>query len=72
VGGIRDEGKLDAALNSPHQKFHDDKPSISELATIYASAIVRSHRFSDGYKRTGLMAATLFIESNGYRFQASE
>jgi death-on-curing protein len=70
--GMRDEGKLDATLDRPHQKFHYEEPSIFELATIYCSGIVKSHPFMDGNKRTGLMTATLFIECNGYRFEASE
>jgi death-on-curing protein len=39
---------------------------------IYASGIVKSHPFLDGNKRTGLMACQLFLETNGYQFQAPE
>jgi len=34
--------------------------------------IVKNHPFLDGNKRTGFVAAALFIESNGFSFQASE
>ena len=70
--GVRDEGKLRAALERPKQQFHYEKRPILELAATYASGIVKSHPFIDGNKRTGLMAAQIFIESNGYRFEASE
>ena len=72
--GIRDENKLDAALNRPLQHFSygDPPPSIFELAATYASGVVKSHPFLDGNKRTGLMLCQLFIETNGYQFEATE
>lgn len=70
--GIRDAAKLEAALNRPQQQFHYQQVSILQLATAYASGIVKGHPFLDGNKRTGLMACQIFIESNGYQFHASE
>jgi death-on-curing protein len=70
--GIRDEGRLDAAMSKPLQLFHYKEATIYELAAAYASGIVKGHPFLDGNKRSGLMAAALFLEINGYRFQASE
>jgi death-on-curing protein len=70
--GIRDEGKLQASLNRPKQQFHYEERSLIELAATYASGIVKSHPFIDGNKRTGLMVCQLFVETNGYRFEASE
>jgi death-on-curing protein len=70
--GMRDEGKLDAALGRPLQQFHYENSSIFELAATYASGIIKSHPFIDGNKRTGLMICQLFIETNGYYFKASE
>ena len=72
LSGIRDEGLLDSALNRPLHLFHYGKPSLFELAASYAEGIVKNHPFLDGNKRSGLMAAALFIESNGYVFQAPE
>ena len=66
LSGIRDEGLLDSALNRPLHLFHYGKPSLFELAASYAEGIVKNHPFLDGNKRSGLMAAALFIESNGY------
>ncbi|MFM8364869.1 MAG: type II toxin-antitoxin system death-on-curing family toxin [Verrucomicrobiota bacterium] len=70
--GVRDEGLLDSALNKPHHQFHYGSPSIFELAAAYALGIVKNHPFLDGNKRAGFVTAALFIETNGYRFQAPE
>jgi death-on-curing protein len=70
--GLRDAPKMDAALNRPKQQFHYENASIIQLAATYVSGIVKSHPFIDGNKRTGLMACQIFIESNGYRFEATE
>ena len=72
LGGIRDEGLLDSALNRPLHLFHYGKPSLFDLAAAYAEGVVKNHPFLDGNKRSGLMAAALFLESNGYIFQAPE
>lgn len=42
------------------------------LAAIYADGIVNNHPFVDGNKRTGFVAAALFLESNGFQFIAPE
>jgi death on curing protein len=44
-------------------------PTLFELATAYASGIVRNHPFVDGNKRTGFLAA---FNLNGQLLQASE
>ena len=72
LGGIRDEGLLDSALNRPLHLFHYGEPNLFDLAAAYAEGIVKNHPFLDGNKRSGLMAAALFLESNGYVFQAPE
>ena len=70
--GIRDEGLLESALNRPQQLFHYGEPSHFELAASYAFGIVKNHPFLDGNKRSGLMAAALFLEINGWVFHATE
>jgi len=72
LGGIRDEGLLESALVRPQQLFHYQEPTLIELAAAYAEGIVKNHPFLDGNKRSGLMAAALFLETNGVVFQASE
>jgi death-on-curing protein len=63
---------LDSALNKPLHLFSYGNPSIFELAASYAVGIVKNHPFLDGNKRTGFVAAALFIEANGFSFQATE
>jgi len=71
--GTRDQGLLHAALARPrHRRTYDDAADIARLAAGYAAGIIRAHPFVDGNKRTGFVAAVLFIELNGYRFVASE
>lgn len=72
LDGIRDEGMLDSALNRPLQLFHYSEPTLFELAAAYATGLVKNHPFLDGNKRSGFMAAALFLEINGYSFQAPE
>ncbi len=70
--GIRDEGALLSALARPENLAAYSEPTMFELATAYASGIVRNHPFVDGNKRTGFLAAFIFLHSNGYLLQAPE
>lgn len=72
LAGLRDEGLLESALNRAQQLLHYGSPSHFEMAAAYAHGIVKNHPFLDGNKRSGLMAATLFLELNGWVFQSSE
>ena len=72
LAGVRDAGLLDSALNRPVHLHHYGKPSLFELGAAYAVGIVKNHPFVDGNKRSGFMAAAVFLESNGLRFVASE
>src|SRR3954447_3344785 len=70
--GIRDEGLLDSALGKPQNLFACGKPNLFQLAASYAFGIVKNHPFIDGNKRSGFLAALVFLESNGYKFCATE
>ncbi len=72
AAGIRDAGLLESALNRPLQLFHYGDPTLPEMAAAYGAGIVKNHPFLDGNKRTGFLAAALFLETNGYRFEATE
>ena len=72
LDGLRDEGLLESALNRPLHLLHYGTPSHFDLAAAYAHGIVKNHPFLDGNKRSGLMAATLFLELNGWVFHAPE
>ena len=70
--GVRDEGLLDSALEKPQNLFAYGKPSLFDLAASYAFGLVKNHPFIDGNKRAGFVVAALFLELNGYKFQATE
>lgn len=70
--GIRDEGLLDSALARPENLLAYGKPSLFDLAASYGFGLVKNHPFVDGNKRIGFTVAVLFLELNGYHFQATE
>lgn len=73
ASGLRDGGLLASALARPRQQLaYAASPDLVEMAAAYTAGIVRNHPFVDGNKRTGFVIGILFLELNGYRFQASE
>ena len=41
-------------------------PELSDKAAVYFFNIICNHIFMDGNKRTGLLAATTFLQKNGF------
>jgi len=71
--GLRDESLLEAALARPrHQWAYKRRPDLASLAAAYAHGIVRDHRFRDGNKRVGFLAAIVFLGLNGRDLVAAE
>ncbi len=71
--GTRDLGLLYSALAMPEagsssQYYHAD---LFEMAAAYLFHIVRNHPFMDGNKRTGAVAAIVFLEMNGIEVHAT-
>jgi death on curing protein len=70
--GVRDLNLLDSALAQPQATFggsflHGD---LFEMAAAYLFHIVQNHPFIDGNKRTGAVAALLFLDLNGIEIDA--
>ena len=67
LDGIRDEGLLDSALESPYSGFADREfyPSVQAKAARLAFGLVSSHPFVDGNKRIGIMAMLVLLSING-------
>ena len=67
VHGIRDEGLLDAALNTPFQTFggSDLYPDIIEKAARLGFGLIKGHAFLDGNKRIGTHVMLVFLQLNG-------
>jgi death on curing protein len=74
ASGIRDLGLLESAMARAQNiaAYAESVPSLAILAAAYGSGIVRNHPFVDGNKRTGLMAAFVFIERNGGKVTATQ
>lgn len=70
--GVRDEGLFDSAIAKPQNAAAYGGPDAAALAAAYAFGISRNHPFIDGNKRTGFVAAELFLRLNGYVFDASD
>jgi death on curing protein len=68
--GIRDESLLESALARPLHLFAYEKVDLRRLAAAYAIGIVQNHPFVDGNKRTGFLAAAVFLERKGVQFTA--
>ena len=47
-------------------------PEIFLKAAVYARTILMNHPFVDGNKRTGMTAAMVFLEDNGFIFEAKK
>jgi len=70
--GIRDAGLLSSSLARPRNQAVYGDPSVFGLAAAYAYGIVRNHPFVDGNKRTGFLAAYVFLDMNGWELMAPE
>lgn len=71
--GVRDAALLDPALARPRQiAGNEPEADIVRLAAALSFGIVRNRPFVDGNKRTGFVIGVLFLELNGFRFEASE
>ena len=64
--GIRDEGLLDSAVNTPFQTFADQElyPSLLEKAARLGFGLICNHPFIDGNKRIGTHAMMVFLDIN--------
>jgi death on curing protein len=70
--GVRDLGLLESALATPAATFDGRflHASLFEMAAAYLVHLTQNHPFLDGNKRTGLMAAIVFLGLNGLRVRA--
>ena len=64
--GIRDQNLLESALARPENLAACGEPDVCDLAAAYGFGISRNHAFIDGNKRTGFVAAEMFLLLNGY------
>lgn len=72
VIGIRDAGLLSSVLARQQNQVAYGDQSVFDLAAAYAFGIIQNHLFVDGNKRTGFLAAYVFLDLNGWELTASE
>lgn len=70
--GVRDDKLLASALARPVNLASYGTPDAPALAAAYGYGISRNHAFIDGNKRTGFVAAELFLRLNGYQLVADD
>ena len=72
--GIRDEGLLDSALESPFQSFGGEElyPSIQAKAARLCYGLVKNHAMIDGNKRIGAHTVLVFLAVNGYELRYTQ
>ncbi|MBI2635433.1 MAG: type II toxin-antitoxin system death-on-curing family toxin [Parcubacteria group bacterium] len=72
--GVRDYHVIAVLGDLPRQKFGGQElyKTIFIKAALYARNIIAGHPFVDGNKRTGMTAASVFLESNGYQIIAKK
>jgi death-on-curing protein len=73
---VRDAGILESAIEQPRASFSGQflHAFPFEMAAAYLFHIVKNHPFVDGNKRTGTVAALVFLDWNDFEFdcQAGE
>ena len=74
AAGVRDIELLKSAIGMPSATFGGEflHPSVIEMAAAYLYHLVENHPFVDGNKRVGAMTALIFLDMNGFEFDASD
>ncbi len=72
--GVRDEGLLDSALESPFQSFSGEEfyLSIQAKAARLCYGLVKNHAMIDGNKRLGAHAMLVFLVLNWYELSYTQ
>ena len=68
---LRDPGLLTSAIETPLATFGGRylQSDLFEMAAAYLFHIVQNHPFVDGNKRTGAVAALVFLDMNGIEME---
>lgn len=70
--GVRDVGRLGAVVATQHQVVFGEElyPSVYQKAAAIIRGIIGDYPFSDGNKRTAMLAGLTLIEVNASQFNA--
>ena len=73
LGGLRDRGLLESAVDRPRNRLaYEPKSTLFELAAALCFGLVKNHAFTDGNKRTALLATRAFLFLNGFALEPTE
>jgi death-on-curing protein len=74
MDGLRDPRGLEAAVAQAQATFDGEylHGDLFSMAAAYAFHIAEGQAFVDGNKRTGLLAAIVFLDVNGFRIPEPE
>ncbi|MEK7479283.1 MAG: type II toxin-antitoxin system death-on-curing family toxin [Patescibacteria group bacterium] len=66
--GVRDHNAIHGIVAAPKQNVFGKEiyPTVFQKAAAYARNTILNHPFLDGNKRTGMSAAFVFMENNGF------
>ena len=69
--GVRDAATLESATMHPCSVWLYGQGDLFDIAAAYAFHLAEAQAFVDGNKRTGMGAALVFLEGNGFRVPAA-
>lgn len=74
LDGIRDEGLLDSAINTPFQTFAGEElySTVQKKAACLCYGLVKNHAFNDANKRIGILTMMTFMELNNLFVNCSD
>lgn len=66
-------GRLETAAHAPRQSMFgtDLYPDLVSKAAVLVASLIRNHPFSDGNKRTAVVALNVMLVMNGFDLQAT-
>lgn len=70
--GVRDIGRLESVVSAQHQVVFGEElyATVFTKAAALIRGIIGDHPFTDGNKRTAMLAGLTLLEVNGYNFTA--
>ena len=73
LAGVRDIGLLESALDRPRNRLaYEPSTTLFELAASLYVGLTKNHPFTDGNKRTALLATRAFLFLNEYALEPGE
>ncbi len=72
--GLRDLGRLESAIATQTQNVFGEElySDLTEKAAAMIRSIIADHPFTDGNKRTGMLAGLTFLKINGLEVDMAE